>query len=85
MVLHWHGLLREVVESPSLEVFKKRVDMALRDVGSGHGEDGDWMILVAFCNLCDSKSPLRHLCGLLQCSTKAQNGCLPSSTVMENI
>jgi len=29
----------EVVESPSLEVFKSRVDVALRDVVSGHGGD----------------------------------------------
>ena len=27
---HWKWLPREVVESPSLEVFKKRVDMALQ-------------------------------------------------------
>ena len=34
-VLQWHRLPREVLESPSLEVFKKRGDVALMDVGSG--------------------------------------------------
>ena len=33
-------LPREVAESPSLEVFKNHVDMALRDVVSGHGGGG---------------------------------------------
>ena len=37
---HWHRLPRKVGESLSLEVFKKRVDVALGDVVSGHG--GDW-------------------------------------------
>ena len=38
--VQWHRLPMEVVESPSLEVFKNCVAVALRDVVSGHGGDG---------------------------------------------
>jgi len=40
MVRYLNRLPREVVESPSLEVFKKRVDIALQDMFSRHGGVG---------------------------------------------
>ena len=65
----WRRLPREVVESPSLEVFKKHGDAALRDVVSGHGGDGlafGCYDLAVFSNfndsvtLCTAIFPPRH-------------------------
>ena len=42
---------REMVGLPSLEVFKSHVDVALRNMVSGHGGDG---FLVALDDLNDS-------------------------------
>ena len=38
--MQWHGLPRDVVGSPSLEVFRNCVDTPPRDVVSEHGGDG---------------------------------------------
>ena len=53
-VLQWHRLHREVMESPSLEVFQSHVDVALRtwSVGMvGVGWQLDWVILDIFSTL----------------------------------
>ena len=40
VAMHWNCLPREVVGSPSLEVWKNCGGVALRDVVSGHGGMG---------------------------------------------
>jgi len=55
VVMQWHRLPREVVESPSLEVLKNHGEVALRDVVSRHGRGAlGWMILEVFSNCNDS-------------------------------
>ena len=40
VVIQWHKLPRKVMESLSLEVFKKHGGVELRSMVSGHGGDG---------------------------------------------
>jgi len=59
VVRHWNRLPKEVMESPSVEMFKKRVDFTLGSGSSGYGLVGkvvlggwlDLMILEVFSNL----------------------------------
>lgn len=44
MVRHWDGLLKEVEEQPLLEVLKKRIDVTLKDMVSGHGSSSKLMV-----------------------------------------
>jgi len=71
-VRHRHRLPREVVESPSLEVFQNRGDVALGDMVSGHGGDGltlGMMNFVVFSNLNES----------MGCTTRG-GGTIPTLT-----
>ena len=54
-VQQWHRLHREVMESPSLEVFQSRVDVALRTWSVGMVGMGWWLHQVIFRGLFQPK------------------------------
>lgn len=57
VIKHWNSLLREVVETPSLEAFKSLVNVAFRGVvwwWNWQNWINDWMMLKVFSNLSNS-------------------------------
>lgn len=56
VVRYWKKVPRKVVKSPSLNVFKNHVDVALRDMVSRHMVGMDWSV-----GLGDLNSFFQHL------------------------